>query len=83
MSPQEFDVVSGVASLIDAWCERRELGALARLLPAWIGNNGLTDGWGEVWEALRTVRADCRLPEAEALMLDDAIVAIGRAVFGT
>jgi hypothetical protein len=44
VSPQDFDVVSAVANLIDAWCERREFGALARLLPAWIGNNGLTDG---------------------------------------
>lgn len=72
-----------VAGLIEAWCERRQLHALARLLPAWIGNNGLTDGWGEVYEALRTLRADCQLPEAEAATIERAIVAVGKAVFRT
>ncbi len=76
-------MLANVSGLIDAWCERRELAPLARLLPAWTGNNGLTDGWAEVWEALRTVRADCRLPDAEAVTLDNAIVAVGNAVFRT
>jgi hypothetical protein len=43
-------------SLIDAWCDRRCVLALAILLPAYTSFNGLTDGWGELLAALRTLR---------------------------
>lgn len=36
-------------ALIDNWCARKEYTALSLVLPAWLSNNGLTDGW----EALR------------------------------
>ena len=55
-----------IRSLIDAWCERREYGALATVLPAWLGNNGLTDGWSDLHDALKHVYAMCiELPQDE------------------
>jgi hypothetical protein len=35
-------------SLIETWCDRRCLYALATLLPAFTSFNGMTDGWGEL-----------------------------------
>jgi hypothetical protein len=59
-----IDPNKDIKVLVDRWCERRELAALARLLPAWIANNGLTDGWNELREALRHTYATCKgLPE--------------------
>jgi hypothetical protein len=61
----EHPVNAPLARLIDAWCERRALGPLAVLLPAYTSNNGLTDGWAGVMEALRTLRGSRRLPDEE------------------
>jgi len=75
------DVLTDVSMLIDAWCDRRELRALAQLLPAWVANNGLTDGWAVVLEAFRTIRADGRLPEDETGVIERSIAAVERAVY--
>jgi hypothetical protein len=40
-------------ALIEAWCDRRCLHALATLLPAFTSFNGMTDGWGELHIALK------------------------------
>lgn len=77
------DVLTEVSKLIDAWCDRRELRALARLLPAWLANNGLTDGWGDVLDALRTIRADRGLTDDEAVIVERSIIAVERAVYRT
>ena len=44
MTDGDFDVIAEVTRLIDEWCGRRELRALALLLPASHFNTGLTDG---------------------------------------
>jgi hypothetical protein len=75
------DVLADVSGLIDAWCDRRELRALARLLPAWLANDGLTDGWAGVLDALRTICADGSLPGDEAIVVDRCIVAVETAVY--
>jgi hypothetical protein len=75
------DVLADVSGLIDAWCDRRELRALARLLPAWLANDGLTDGWAGVLDALRTICADGSLPGDEAIVVDRCIVAVESAVY--
>ena len=54
----EFHVV--LRSLIDAWCARRCLKALSRILPAYLGFAGLTDSWGELCDALRELRPFAR-----------------------
>jgi hypothetical protein len=74
------DVLVDLSTLIDAWCDRHELRALARVLPAWLANNGLTDGWADVLDALRTIRANERLPDDEVAVVERSIAAVERAV---
>jgi hypothetical protein len=61
--------------LIERWCDRRELGALAGLLPSYTAFTGLTDAWVDLFEALRTLRAwgRDRLPDDEVDLLGEAI----------
>jgi len=71
-SPQalEEDPLSRLRGLIDRWCERRALGPLARVLPAWLANDGLAAGRDALCEALRATRArhpDLPDEELEAL----------------
>ena len=42
--------------LIEKWCDRRCLQALNRILGAYLGFDGSTDGWGELRTALNDVR---------------------------
>jgi len=53
---------------------------LAVLLPAYTSNNGLTDGWGELWQALRTARTMSQLPDAELAVLDEVTRQVDRIV---
>jgi hypothetical protein len=82
MAARDADDVDAVlAQLVDAWCQRRELGALATLLPTYTSNNGLTDGWGDVLHALRMLRARRDLPEEEQRAIARATLAVERAVY--
>ena len=42
--------------LIERWCDERGLDALAQILPAYLGFNGLTDGWADLASALKAAR---------------------------
>jgi hypothetical protein len=77
------DVIAEVSSLTDSWCNRRGLRPLALLLPAWVVNDGLTDGWAAVLDALNDLRARAVLPESEAAIIERSIVVIERAVYRT
>ena len=81
MPTGESDVLLEVSSLVDAWCDRRELDLLARLLPAWVSNNGLTDGWADVLDALKSLRGRPALLGAEADVIERSIVDVERAVY--
>jgi hypothetical protein len=78
-SSQFFSVLQ---SLIDAWCDRRCLGALRRILAAYPMVSGLTDEWGELAIALENVRAFARdqITGAELQLVEEAIVFARRAV---
>jgi hypothetical protein len=66
-----------VQQLIELWCNRREYVPLAIVLPAWTSNNGLTDGWETLHDALKHAYAMCRdLPDAERDALKSAYIAI-------
>ena len=54
MTSEEFH--SGIASLIDGWCERRALSLLRVLLAAYPLASGLTDEWAEVAFSLKEIR---------------------------
>jgi|GEM_PF-5035305 hypothetical protein len=67
--------------LIDVWCERRNYKPLALILPAWIGNNGLTDGWIDLHDALKHTYASCiDLPPDERDALKQFYVEIEAAL---
>jgi hypothetical protein len=64
------DLNETIRDLIERWCDRRQYGALATLLPAWISNNGLTDGWTDLRDAVKstyTRRADLPFEERDEL----------------
>jgi hypothetical protein len=58
-----------IRKLVEAWCDRREYGALASLLAPWISNNGLTDGWEDLAAALRSTANSKSLPDNERFIL--------------
>ena len=53
-SNEEFFAALG--GLIEHWCDERRLDALAKILPSFLAFNGLSDGWYELSEALKTTR---------------------------
>ena len=70
MSPDPNQIIS---DLVDDWCDRRELRALSYVLPAWTGNNGLTDGWSQLRDDLKHAYAMCTdLPAEERDKLKEA-----------
>ena len=78
MSDNPNDVIE---SLVDAWCERRELRALSYVLPAWTANNGLTDGWTLLRNDLKHAYVMCtELPRDERDKLKQAFIAIDAAI---
>ncbi len=54
MTAPDFDQELG--SLIDAWCERRQLTLLRVILGAYPRVSGLTDEWESLAHALKTIR---------------------------
>jgi len=73
-----------ISSLVDGWCERRELQPLGIVLPAWPSSIGqpLTDEWEELRAALRHARAIAkeRMTEAEREQLNSAIALVDIAL---
>jgi len=59
--------------LIEAWCDRRCLRALHGVLGGYIAFNGLNDGWADLRDGLRNVRAFARdeLSDNEMEVLND------------
>jgi hypothetical protein len=61
--------------MIERWCDERRLVVLVRILPGYLAFNGLTDGWHELIDALKSTRglgADAFSP-AEWDTLNDLI----------
>jgi len=77
------DFFTTLRSLIDQWCDRRCLKALSRILPAYMGFNGLTDGWAALHEAMVNVRAFAgeELSETDRDTLSALIAAAHRPIY--
>jgi hypothetical protein len=77
---QFFDALK---NLIDAWCDRRAIRPLAKILGAYLGFNGLTDGWAELATGLKGIRALDRdqLTPSEQSAVDDLIRATDKAIY--
>jgi hypothetical protein len=70
-----------IRRLVERWCERKHYWPLALILPAWLSNNGLTDGWEILHDALKHAYAMCSdLPSDERDALKQAYVAIDVAM---
>ena len=77
----EHPVNGPLSRLIETWCDRRALGALAVVLPAYTSNNGLTDGWADVMDALRSLRATRELPAEEQAEVERLVVLVEQMVY--
>lgn len=55
MSSEAF--IGDLKKLANGWCERRALRPLSVFLPAYLGLNGLTDGYADLENALKDVLA--------------------------
>jgi hypothetical protein len=80
--PELDRIISG---LVDAWCERRALGALRIVLSAWWPppmGYALTDDWERLRSGLRHVRAmeKERMTEEERNQLNRAIAMTDQAL---
>jgi hypothetical protein len=66
--------------LIHRWCAREELKPLSLLLPAWVGNFGLTDDWERLRAAVNEAYVACRnaIPPDEQDLLLKARTALDR-----
>jgi hypothetical protein len=75
------DPNDSIRRLVDNWCERKRYGPLALVLPAWTSNNGLTDGWEILHDALKHAYATCTdLPPEERDVLKQVYVEIDVAL---
>ena len=82
VSEEYGDSINGpLERLIDAWCDRRDLRPLALVLPAFTSNNGLTDDWANLMEALRSLRAARCLPDDEQALLEQVLNLVEKAIF--
>jgi hypothetical protein len=54
MNPREFQV--GMERLLDSLCAQRAYGPLRTILPHYPIPNGFTDEWGNLANALKTIR---------------------------
>jgi hypothetical protein len=70
-----------IRTLVEGWCDCREYYALSKVLPSWHGNNGLTDGWEFLRDALRHAYEMCtHLPQSERDALKKCYVDIDAAL---
>jgi hypothetical protein len=75
------DPNDAIRRLVESWCERKLYGPLAIVLPPWISNNGLTDGWALLHDALKTAYGACReLPPDERDTIKQTYIAIDVAL---
>ena len=74
------ELFSDLNTLIDAWCERRALNPLRYILAAYPLAIGTSDDWHELYNALTSIRANCRdeLEGDEMPKLNQAVVAVQR-----
>ena len=67
--------LAALRQLIERWCDERKLGALSLLLPGYLSLNGLTDGWANLYDALKSTRSlgHEALNESDWSLLNDLI----------
>ena len=81
---RDDEFLQALGSLINAWCDKRALRPLSRILGPYLSFNGLTDGWAELATGLKSVRAHDRdiLTADEIATINDLIQATDTAIYG-
>jgi hypothetical protein len=51
------EYLGALRTLIERWCDMRELAPHSRVLPGYLALNGLTDGWTDLLDALKSARS--------------------------
>jgi hypothetical protein len=81
MAVGETSIDEEIKELVDRWCDRRDLRSLRIILDGWPRVSGLTDEWGRLMEALRSLRADRRLPDDEQTIVERLVGEVERVVY--
>lgn len=81
MAPGDYPIDEQVQELVDRWCDRRDLRSLRIILSGWPRVSGLTDEWAQLMEALRSLRADRRLPHDEHQVVERLVAEVERIVY--
>ena len=76
--PEAIEIFTTLDELIDRWCERRALGPLRIILRAYTLSNNLTDGWQQLYDAVRDIRYLCKtcLTDDEQQKIGQLIIAL-------
>ena len=76
-------ILANTRVLIDVWCDRRCYSALRNILQGFPLSSPLTDGWGQLLDAMQSVRAFVKdeLFESELLTLNELIAAVSKLVY--
>ncbi|MDE2604021.1 MAG: hypothetical protein KGL62_16885 [Bradyrhizobium sp.] len=82
MSLSNDEFFAELRMLVDAWCKRRSLRPLSRILGPYLAFNGMTDGWAELAKGLESIRAMDRheLVSSEHRAIDELLRAVDRAI---
>ena len=83
MPASDYPIDEKINELVNRWCDRRDLRSLRTILSGWPRVSGLTDEWAQLMEALRSLRADRRLPDDEQDIVDLLLVEVERIVYRT
>jgi hypothetical protein len=70
-----------IGMLVARWCDRRDFRSLRTILGGWPRASGLTDEWGQLMEALQSLRADGHLPMDERTTIERLVVEFERIVY--
>jgi hypothetical protein len=79
----DYPIDDQVRELVERWCDRRDLRSLRTILSGWPRVSGLTDEWGQLMDALRSLRADRTLPADEQETVERLVVEVERIVYRT
>ena len=76
-------VLREIEHLVECWCDRRALRPLRYILNAYPLSSGLTDEWGQLLDALKSIKAQSRtdLRNEELEKVSELIISVNNIVY--
>jgi len=76
-------VLQKIKYLIEHWCDRRALRPLRYILNAYPLSSGLTDEWGQLLDALKSIKTQSRtdLRNEELEKVSELIISVNNIVY--